>query len=494
MHVIPPAILLVDDEESSINAMRMALQAGGIGNVVAITDSRRVKEFLAERACETVLLDLVMPHVGGEELLAHIVNDHPDVPVIVVTGTNDVSTAVSCMRRGAYDYLVKPLDKDQLLSGVRRAVEVSDLRRQNLLLARGVLSRELDHPEAFASIVTGNPGMHALFKYIEVISSTRQPVLITGETGTGKDLAARAVHELSGVKGEFVAVNIAGFDDTMFADALFGHKKGAFTGAADARAGLAQRACDGTLFLDEIGDLSIGSQVKLLRLLQDGEFFPLGSDVPKRTNARVIVATSQDLRQHQKNGNFRQDLYYRLRTHHVHLPPLRERLDDLELLLRHFIAKASMSLERPVLEPTAEILHVLSEHAFPGNVRELEAMVFDAFSRSTGELSAEPFSASIAQHKPQAPAIDPGKPQALVNFSSRLPTLKQVQDSLVSEALRRSGGNQALAANYLGITRQAMNKRIQNLRNAAIDPDDVLSRSVAQQGGAGKQLGLDRDA
>jgi DNA-binding NtrC family response regulator len=458
-------VLIVDDEPAALQAVQLVLRSTGVTNLMSIQKSSEVKAFLAANPCELVLLDLNMPDVNGNELLDYVKTTLPELPVIVVTGTNDVSTAVSCMRRGAYDYLVKPLDRDHLVNAVRRAMEIRELRRENHQLSQRVLSNELDHPEAFSHIITGNQSLHGIFKYTEVIACTSQPVLITGETGTGKDLIAQAIHNLSMRKGEFCAVNIAGLDDNMFSDTLFGHKRGAFTGAAEPRSGMIQRADNGTLFLDEIGDLSISSQVKLLRLLQENEYFPLGCDIPKRSSARIVVATSQDLEKQQNAGAFRKDLFYRLRTHHIHLPPLRDRMDDLELLVRYFLAKAAACLNRPTLEPTSDVMHLLENYDFPGNIRELRAIIFDAVSRSPQHrLSVDSFRHAFRSDVIPLKVDRVMETGETVSFPQRLPTLRQVQELLVAEALRRSGDNQTVAANFLGVTRQALNKRLLSKR------------------------------
>jgi len=306
--------------------------------------------------------------------------------------------------------------------------------------------------------------MRSIFQYIESISVSPQPILITGETGVGKELVSKAIHRLSQRKGAFVPVNVAGLDDNVFADTLFGHKKGAFTGADQARNGLVEQASGGTLFLDEIGDLSPVSQVKLLRLLQDGEYFPLGSDVGKRSDARVVVATNQNIQALQESGKFRKDLYYRLCCHQIHLPPLRERREDLPVLLDHFIEKASETLGKKKPTPPGELLALLSTYGFPGNVRELQSIILDAVSsHKSGKLSMEGFKSYLRQKQPTLEADPKHLSQGerfLVSFSEPLPTLKQTEQLLISEAMKRARRNQATAAQLLGITRQALNKRL----------------------------------
>jgi DNA-binding NtrC family response regulator len=233
-------ILLVDDEAQALNSFEIVLRSAGMNHFIRCQDSRQVLPLLEKWQIEAMLLDLSMPNVSGEELLSVMSCDHPGVPVIIITGANDVETAVRCMRSGAFDYMVKPVEKCRLIAGVRRAVEIRELQRENMLLKDRVLTGELRHPEAFAGIVTRNGVMRAVFQYVEAVAASPQPVLITGETGVGKDLVARAVHEISGRKGAFVAVNVAGLDDSIFADTLFGHRKGAFTGAEQARSGLVE--------------------------------------------------------------------------------------------------------------------------------------------------------------------------------------------------------------------------------------------------------------
>jgi len=457
-------ILLVDDDEDMQRSYRYALRHGGYTHLVHCTDSRQVESILAGSDHETILLDLNMPDISGRELLPRIARGHPDVPVIVVTGLDDVNTAVECMKSGAFDYLVKPVEEETLLLSLRRAIEVRAMRRENSRLRRQILAAGPAHPEAFEGIVTGNRAMQAIFQYIEAIADSRQPVLITGETGVGKELIARAVHRLSRVPGEFVAVNVAGLDDNMFSDTLFGHVKGAFTGASDSRKGLIEKAMGGTLLLDEIGDMTMSSQIKLLRLLQEREYLPLGSDIPKATNARVLVATNRPIEALKQSDSFRDDLFYRLRAHHVHVPALRERLDDIPLLLDWFLDKAAKSLNREKPTPPRELVPLLRNYDFPGNIRELEAMVFNAVStHRSGILSLDTFKRAVSAtpvdvRQARRQGADAGL--QLFRPGSPLPTIQEAEDILIQEALNRTSGNQTLAAELLGITRQTINRHL----------------------------------
>src|SRR5215470_19905632 len=377
-------VLLVDDEPQLLHSVSVVLRSAGMTQVLTQSDSREVLPMLAEHEVGVLVLDLTMPHLPGSALLERIAADHPDVPVLVMTATNDLETAVQCMQAGAVDYLVKPVDHNRLVSAVKRALELRAWRAEVLLLSARLLSDTPHQHEAFAEIVTQSRAMGAIFRYLEAIAPSPQPVLITGETGTGKELIAGALHRLSGRSGALVAVNVAGLDDTMFSDTLFGHTRGSFTGADRPREGLITRAAAGTLFLDEIGDLTMTSQVKLLRLLQDGSFYPLGADRPGQSQARIVCATNSDVLQSVSTGTFRKDLYYRLRTHHLHLPPLRARTGDLPLLVHYFVDKAAGMLGKMAPTVPLALYQLLNTYSFPGNVRELEALIFDAVARQQG--------------------------------------------------------------------------------------------------------------
>ncbi|OAI07260.1 sigma-54-dependent transcriptional regulator [Methylomonas methanica] len=456
-------ILLVDDEAQLLHSASLVLRSAGFAEVLSLDDSRAVLALLASRSIGVIVLDLTMPHLSGRELLEQIAAEYPEIPVIVMTATNDLQIAVQCMRSGASDYLLKPVEQNCLVAAVRRAVEARVLRAEFLALKDRLLTNSPHEPGGFADIVTQSPAMFAIFCYIEAIAASPQPVLITGETGAGKELIARALHRVSGRSGDLVAVNVAGLDDTLFSDTLFGHAKGSFTGAERARDGLIANTGEGTLFLDEIGDLSIASQVKLLRLLQDGSFYPIGADRPRQSRARIIVATHCDVRRQVELGAFRKDLYFRLRTHHIQLPPLRERREDLPQLTLHFVEKAADSLGKPAPSVPPALFQWLHNYAFPGNIRELEGMAFDAVARSQGAvLSLQSFKEAIADEMPTHSDgnLMNGMPVWSGNFPERLPTLKEAEEALIAEALQRAQGNQGVAAGLLGISRQALNKRL----------------------------------
>lgn len=457
-------ILLVDDEVEILFSTSFLFQSEGFANVTTENDSRRVMEVLNRQDVSLIILDLNMPYLSGFELLKIIRVEFPHIPVIVMTAANEVEMAVQCMRAGAFDYFVKPAEKGRLVASARRALEMHCLRREVSLLKSQLLAEPTVAHDPFSPIITSSSRMQSIFRYLTAIAGTEQPVLVSGETGVGKELVARSIHEASGRTGPFVAVNIAGLDDLMFSDTLFGHVKGAFTGADSAREGLAAKAAGGTLFLDEIGDLLPQSQIKLLRLLQEHEYFPLGSDLAKRCEARVVVATNRNLLEMIGEHSFRKDLYYRLNAHQVTIPPLRERYEDLPVLLDHFLdeAAAALNKKRPVVPQ--ELYDYLAAYEFPGNVRELKALLFDAVARhEKGVLSLASFRERIGTRQPAA-RHDPlqfftGSPP-LTSEPRQMPTLKDAEDALIAHALRLAKGNQGVAASYLGITRQALNKRL----------------------------------
>ena len=461
------AVLLVDDEPGWLNTMSLSLErSAGVTNVLTCQDSREVMGLLARHEVGLVLLDLTMPHVSGEDLLRQIGEEHPEISVIIISGMNQLETAVRCMQAGAFDYFVKTVEEDRIVKGVRRAIRMQELQRENREMRRRFLDDRLEHPEAFAALATEDKGMRSVFHYVEAVAKGNQPILVTGESGSGKELIARAIHALSQRAGELVAVNVAGLDDAMFDDTLFGHVRGAFTGASEARSGMIERASEGTLFLDEIGDLSLASQVKLLRLLQEGEYYPLGSDRPRWMRARVVVATHHDLTARQASGAFRKDLYYRLRSHHVHIPPLRERRGDIPLLLDHFLGEAAREFGKKKPTPPKALPVLLANYSFPGNVREFRAMVYDAVGAHQGRLlSMDAFKRAIGEGE-TAQIVAGGAGTAGNPFLplERLPTLAESRELLVDEALRRAEGNQSIAARLLGISQSALSKWLKATR------------------------------
>lgn len=454
-------ILLVDDEQHILLSYSVFLRTAGIENIMTAHDSRKVMPLLLKHDISVVVLDMTMPHKSGDELLANIKHDYPHVPVIIMTAIDEVEKAVKCIKSGAFDYLVKPVDEKKFVTVVRKAIRLMELQHDP---SHDDVDECLEHPSALSPIITKSQKMFTLFRYIEAIAKSLKPVLITGETGVGKELFSKAIHDMSEIKGEFVPVNTAGLDDTMFSDTLFGHKKGAFTGADKDRKGMIVKASGGTLFLDEIGDLAEQSQVKMLRLLEENIFYPLGSDIPEKTDARIVASTNRNLKKRISEEKFREDLFFRLNVYHIHIPPLRERFEDVPLLLDTFLDHAAKTLKKKRPSYPQELITFLSNYSFPGNVRELKAMCYHAMAHhKKGILPIDIFRSFIkdqglfskSRFLPLPQDID-----SIFKTGGKLPTIKEAEEFLISEAMKRANGNQGIAASLLGLTRHALNKRL----------------------------------
>lgn len=454
------SLLLVDDEESWLRSLSLSLlSAASIDNVLTCRDARRVMDVLEREDVGLVLLDLTMPSIQGEELLERIRARHPEIRVIIITGRNDVDAVVQCMKKGAYDYFIKIWGEDRLMTGILHAVQSLELERQNRRSAERLLETALEHPESFESIVTASDAMIGVFRYVEAITTSREPIIVTGESGVGKEEIARAIHKVGG-RGELVCVNMAGLDDTMLDDTLFGHKRGAFTNAQDERGGLAVRARDGTLFLDEIGEMSNMAQAKLLRFIQEGEYYPLGSDVPRKLSCRIVVATNRDLDKGLKDGTFRRDLFYRF-AHRIHIPPLRNRREDIPLLVAHFLEQAAQVFRRTRQTITPEAMLMLSRYDWPGNVRELQKSMLHVASLPKDVLGMDDFKPVL-----DVEAIDHREPPGakdllrLLLQLSEMPSFAEMKQIMTNAALIRASGKQVAAAKLLGISQPALSKRL----------------------------------
>jgi DNA-binding NtrC family response regulator len=460
-------VLVVDDEEQFLYSISLSLRLNGISNVRTCSSGAAAGEFISTMDFSAIVLDVNLPDIRGPELLDVITEQCPETPVVMITAVDKADVAVECMKKGALDYLVKPLDDERIISILRNAISQRELRGENEALKGYLLENRLRKPDVFSKIVTQNARMHSLFLYVEAISSTPFPVLVTGETGVGKELIAQAIHDLSGRKGPFIPVNVGGIDDNTFSDTLFGHTRGAFTGADSARAGIIERAAGGTLFLDEIGDLSKGSQVKLLRVLQNRDYLPLGSDVAKLADVRLIVATNKSIKELQDASEFRSDLFHRLKTHHIAIPPLRERMDDIPKLADYFISEASQLLNKVKPEFTSEVLSVLNRYDYPGNIRELRGILFDVMSiqeSSVVSVAAIRERLGLVTDESQLKDVhEISGGEALLSYGSRFPTIQQAVLSLIQDALTRSNGNQNAAARLLGISPQALSRRLKYL-------------------------------
>ena len=462
------SILMIDDQVDVLDSCSAVLLSLGFNNFIPCDSPEKAFNILKEKDISIILLDLIIPKYSKDDVLDYLLSNYPEIPVVVISGVNEVYSAIRCIKRGAFDFLVKPVEKETLNVSIKMALDKIEFNTENRRLKRQLLSDSSESHKAFSDIITNNHLMKSIFKYCEVVARSTQPILICGETGTGKELIAKALYKLNKFNGKFVPVNAAGLDDNMFTDTLFGHTKGAYTGAADFREGLVRKAENGMLFLDEIGDLGLQSQVKLLRLLQEREYSALGSDLTMLSNAKVVLATNTQLQDLIEAGHFRKDLYFRLSSHQIKIPPLRDRIDDIPLLLNFFINEASKSLgvKAPSYHP--DLVMLLKSYNYPGNIRELQGMIYNAVSKHKSHmLSSKSFKDYIdncvKENKELARKSQPLDERNIDWVSllpEKFPPLNIINDMVVDEALKRANGIQTIAARMLDISSQALNKRI----------------------------------
>jgi DNA-binding NtrC family response regulator len=467
--------LIIDDDIELQSLYENILSRESIEQVIHCTEEHKVVDFIDKYPIKLIILDITKTTLPGIEMLTAIKLLHPEIPVIIATSENKVEIAVECLKREAFDYILKPFDTKKMQSTVAGAVSYADTEvkseievlRSEIEFLRNIKQfPQLKNRKDFSDIITNNPYMFAVFSYCESISKTWNSVFITGKTGTGKELIARSIHKSSNRAGKFVACNIAGFDDQMLSDALFGHIKGAFTGAVSNRKGLVDKAEGGTLFLDEIGDLSLVSQVKLLRLLQENEYSPLGSDEVKKAKTQVIVATNCNIKDLCSKKLFRNDLYYRLITHSINLPALKDRKEDIPLLLDYFLNVSADKLNLKVPTYHSSLIQILQLYDFPGNIRELKSMVEDAVVNHTSKmLSGKIFRKHIEQNTQDInfEKISQTDAEYFISEIDPLPHIKEFTDIIIHEAMKRTKNNQTLAAKMLGISHQALNRRLKNI-------------------------------
>jgi two-component system response regulator AtoC len=398
------------------------------------------------------LLDLSMPEMDGQALLDMIKKYSPTTECIMVTAVNDARTAVQCLRQGAYDYLVKPVSEDDLLFAVKRALE----RKRLLDILHLEKSRRLPvltHPEAFQEIITRCPSLLRVLKEAELHAASDVPILITGESGTGKELLARAIHRASNrASGPFLPLNMAALTAELFQAEFFGHTRGAFTGAEKERPGHLRHCDRGTLFLDEIGNLPLSLQGKLLRVLQDGEFTPVGSSAPQRADVRFIAATNEDLDQMVESSRFRRDLYYRIRGSWLHLPSLKERPEDISLLIEHFLRECGVLQESLRMED--EVLEILTAYDFPGNVRELKSIIQSAVNLAQGQgISIDCLPEHLRRRKFTA-----ARRRAYPETGSLL--LADVEKQHILDVYAKMGRNKVRTARVLGLGLNTLRRKL----------------------------------
>ena len=480
-----PVLLVIDDEPLILECFRHAFPEPEVTVLTATNAAEGFEQFTQQRP-DVVILDIGLPDMSGLQAFCRFQELDTKVPVILITGQGTAATAIEAMRLGAYEYAVKPIDPDHVCELVTRAFEISRLMRVPAQVA------DAGPTDETADVLVGHcPAMQAVFKSIGRVAPQDVTVSIRGESGTGKELVARAIYHYSRRSaGRFLVINCAAIPETLLESELFGHEKGAFTGADRKRIGKFEQCDGGTLFLDEIGDLTPASQAKILRVLQDQQFERVGSNETIKCNVRLIAATNRDLERMMADGQFRGDLYYRLNVYTIQLPPLRERTDDLPLLVEHFLRRFSRELGKEVHSDAPKSLHLLQRYSWPGNVRELQSVLKQALLQSSGSaLLPEFLPASIrGEVSVSSASASTGQPafQDLTSFiQDRLQAgstglhgelLAATERHLLIEVLRHTGNNQSQAARILGITRATLRTKLSSLgllieRSTSLDDD-----------------------
>ena len=434
-------ILIVDDETSLLEFLSVLCSGEGL-SVTTARSVREARERLAERTPDLVLCDMLMPDGNGLELLREIKGGDSRTSVIMMTAYTSTKNAIDAMKLGAYDYVPKPFDIDELKAVLERALEKNRLYEENTYLRR-----ELEQRYAFKNIIGRSPKMQAIFGLIERVARTASTVLIHGESGTGKELIARAIHFSSPRATQRVlAINCGAMPENLLESELFGHERGAFTGALRDKKGLFQEANHGTLFLDEIGEMSLTMQVKLLRVLQEKLVRRVGGTTEDPVDVRIIAATNQNLAEKIVRGEFREDLFYRINVIPISIPPLRSRREDIPLLVDHFLHKYSAALGVPPKRISAEAMRLLESHSWPGNVRELENLIERAIALSTGSaITNSDLPTSLAAGGPRD---DQGVALPAEGLDLEA-LLEEIRADVMRQALERSGGVQTQAAELL---------------------------------------------
>lgn len=447
------AILVIDDEQDFLDSVRRGLITSGFKNLFLYNDPRDAVTFLEKGGrVDIALLDISMPWMKGTELLSYIKELHPSIECIMVTAINEARTAVDCLKAGAYDYLVKPLVRDDLVAAIQRVTEKR--RMMDKLTSQGsVAPSAAIRSEAFKTIITGSEKMIRILKEAELHARSDVPVLITGESGTGKELLAKAIHAASPrSRWPFLSVNMAALTGNLFDAEFFGHTRGAFTGAEKDRIGYLEATHRGTLFLDEIGDLPIEVQGKLLRVLQEGEFIKLGTSKTMKVDVRFITATNADIDHQMARGDFRKDLYFRLKVARIHLPPLRERREDIPLLIRDFLRDTRNGGEGVEMEE--DVLFLLMEYDYPGNIRELRSILQAAVNLSQGRrLTVRYLPDYVRKGRKTAP-------KAVLPDGRPVISLSETEKSHIVSVYNETGRNKMKTAKLLGIGLNTLRRKL----------------------------------
>ena len=443
-------ILVVEDEQTQLRTLAGFLEKKGFSTETA-SSGEQALELIGKKSFDLVLTDQKMEGISGLELLERVKQENPETEVIVLTAFGDVRSAVQATKEGAYDYLTKPVDLEALDLSIRRALE-----RRQLVLENRILRESLGERHRFESIISTSGAMESVLNMAARLAKVDTPVLITGESGTGKEMIARAIHQASQRKNEpFVAVNCAALNQNLIESELFGHEKGAFTGAVKQRQGKLETANRGTLFLDELGEINPEIQVKLLRFLQEGAFERVGSDTVLKTDVRLLAATNRDLEKALQEGSFREDFYYRINVVNIHIPPLRSRKEDIRPLVDYSLKTNEQRLGHKVF--SREALDALLRYDFPGNIRELQNIVERAMVLARSEVIG------IDDLPPSVTTRDSARPVSPSEAGSLPEAVEALERSMIIDALAESNGVQVKAAEKLGITERNIRYKIKKL-------------------------------
>jgi DNA-binding NtrC family response regulator len=434
----PHTVLVVEDEELMRSILRRLLEDSGYDVVTAASAEAALAAF-GDNDVSVTLTDIKMAGMDGIELLDRIKGVDPDALVVIMTAYSSLDTAVAALRKGAYDYVTKPFVNEDLVQRIRNAIQQRELFHENR-----ALRRELQKQYTFSEIVGKSDSLQKIFSLVEKVADTNANVLILGESGTGKELIARAVHMSSRrATGPFLAVNCGALPESILESELFGHTKGSFTGAVSDKKGLFRSASGGTIFLDEIGEMATPLQVKLLRALQEHEVTPVGASAAVKFDARIIAATNKDLEQEVKAGRFREDLFYRLNVVEIGIPPLRDRIEDIPLLAKHFVAKSARSQNAVEKHISPDAMSALASYTWPGNVRELENAIERAYILSSETIDLDSLPQKVRDAAARSLPVRDG--------DGFRPTLEEMERRYLMEILASVGHDKAKAAHILGI-------------------------------------------
>ena len=450
-------ILIIDDEKNIREGLGAALEMDGY-TIFLAADGKQGLEILERGDIDLVITDLKMPEVSGEEILAKVTGETPGIPVIVLTGHGTIDSAVDAMRKGAYDFLTKPVNLDRLSLLVKRALE-----RREISLQNSVYRKEIEGKTTFENMIGKSHEIQKVFDLVKKVAPSKASVLITGESGVGKEMIANALHNLSPRKDKpFIKVHCAALSDSLLESELFGHEKGAFTGAIAMKRGRFELAHEGTIFLDEIGEISQNVQVKLLRVIQERKFERVGGEETLDVDVRIIAATNRNLEEEIKKGNFREDLYYRLNVVNINVPPLRERKDDIPIMVNNFIRKFSKENNKNITSVDTKAKNALYSYDWPGNIRELRNCIEGAVVIAEG---------STLRLEDLPPAVRKSQENSSISIPAGT-DMDTAEKIIIRETLLFCHGNKSKTAQVLGIGRKTLHRKLMEMNLVSGDPEE----------------------